>query len=202
MTLTFVGLVFLGCIFPGTLTLTVSKKAYVSEVKHESGHYPPDFCSITNVVFSHEKKTFLYESNEDKHSKECKSVAEIWLIENEENLHKNYKCDETFDIGYAFTIYYWNKVSNYYHLHKDMMMPLYGHMYHKKNISDYEGAKIAFMPTVESTRLQVSCIHTLDKLIKEYINIGVIIVVVMVLPQTLTTQIFTGRIAAILPKTL
>ena len=52
--------------------------------------------------------------------------------------------------GFTFTIYYWGSGSNYYHMHYDVLIPLYQALYYKKQPQD-----VVMMPVVESSRLQV-----------------------------------------------
>lgn len=58
-------------------------------------------------------------------------------------------CDKTYDEGYVFTMYFYYG-SNYFHLHYDMMIPLFSELRNED-----KGKKIVLMPSVESVRLQV-----------------------------------------------
>jgi hypothetical protein len=72
-----------------------------------------------------------------------------------------FKCDKMYENGHAFTIFYWMRSSNYYHLTYDMLLPLYAQWYYRQ----LSAADVLFMPTVESSRLQVILI-TKDYILK------------------------------------
>jgi protein O-GlcNAc transferase len=61
-------------------------------------------------------------------------------------------CDRTFDVGHAFTVFYYYG-SNYFHLHYDMLIPLYAAVYYHSTGKNPAGTQ-AFMPSVETKRLQ------------------------------------------------
>ena len=113
------------------------------------GHYPYIFCSITDAVFNSSEATFVYQSKSPHHN-QCKDIIDIWSIKNNQWLH-HVDCDRTYDVGMVFTIYYFYG-SNYFHLHVDMLIPLFSLFYHQK---DNSHTKAVFMPTVETRRLQV-----------------------------------------------
>ena len=64
------------------------------------------------------------------------------------------ECDEEYDNGHTFTIYYYFKNSNYYHLHYDMMFPLYLGIHYRKSEEELKSTRL-FMPVVQTKRLQV-----------------------------------------------
>lgn len=116
-----------------------------------NGHYPASYCHFSDVVFSPADKAFLYRSDVDHHVG-CHGVKDIWPIQNVPDISLN--CDEVFDNGHVFTIYYWFGGSNYFHLHYDMLISLYLAVHHKLE-PDGNPNKHVFMPTVETKRLSV-----------------------------------------------
>lgn len=120
------------------------------------GHYPSVYCQFSNVVFQPESDggAFLYRSSVDHH-RECHGVNDIWPLRNDPSL-TSVSCDDTYDVGHVFTIFYWGTGSNYFHLHYDMMIPLYAAAYHAGKLA--EGGRQIFMPSVETTRLKVCCV--------------------------------------------
>lgn len=116
------------------------------------GHYPTDYCHFTDVVLDTDERAFLYRSETDHH-KDCLFAKTIWPIRNVSGAKPN--CDETFDKGHVFTIFYFAGGSNYFHLHYDLLLPLYLAVHHKKEQTDDPRSHV-LMPTVESRRLQVS----------------------------------------------
>lgn len=75
---------------------------------------------------------------------------EIWSTAAEEQLTE-YECTEVYDVGHVFTMYYFAKNSNYYHLHLDMLFPLYKAIFNEKPPGN---STHILMPSVETTRLQ------------------------------------------------
>ena len=125
-----------------------------SAVHKVSGHYPFIYCTFTDVVLNLTARRFFYQSDSDLHSS-CEYVAKIWPLSHDESLSIYSACEEVHEIGHAFTIFYWYGSSNYFHLHYDMLIPLYAAIYH--NTPQFKGpdSKHVFMPTVETTRLKV-----------------------------------------------
>lgn len=121
-----------------------------SKFVHSHGHYPSAYCQFSDVVFSPSERAFLYQSSTPEHDK-CASVTGIWTLKDVASLSLD--CDKVFDSGHVFTIYYWYSGSNYFHLHYDMMIPLYQAVHYNGEPDNYEQKRV-FMPTVESTRLK------------------------------------------------
>ena len=121
-----------------------------SVVSHTAGHYPHIYCQITNAYLSWENRTFYYKSKENLHSP-CIGVSSVWDISHVNAIDTS--CHETYDLGYAFTIYA-TYGGNYFHLHYDMMIPLYKEIYHRRDGEPKNTSRI-FLPTIESRRLQV-----------------------------------------------
>ena len=115
------------------------------------GHYPSLYCQFTDVALDPVERSFLYRSSVDHHSG-CSGVHDIWSLRNVNTT--SVSCDETYDVGQVFTIYYWGGGSNYFHLHYDMMIPLYQAVYFGRETGS-DNKSYVFMPTVEKTRLQV-----------------------------------------------
>ena len=117
----------------------------------QHGHYPFIYCHITNAMFKSSDGSF-YIRGEESLLQPCRSdYFEIWSTAADEQLSE-YECSEVYDVGHVFTMYYFAKGSNYYHLHLDMLFPLYKAMF---NMGSPENLTRILMPSVESTRLQV-----------------------------------------------
>lgn len=139
--------------FPLWTAVAPDKDAWpVTNFTESNGHYPASYCQFSDVVFSPDEKAFLYRSDVPHHI-DCHGVLDIWPIQNVPDISLN--CDEVYDNGHIFTIYYWYGGSNYFHLHYDMLIPLYSAVHHKPE-PDSNPNKHIFMPTVESKRLSVS----------------------------------------------
>ena len=125
-----------------------------SSVHKSHGHYPPIYCTFTDVMLNVTARRFFYKADTDLHSS-CGDIANIWPLSHDESLSISSACEEVYEVGHAFTIFYWGATSNYFHLHYDMMIPLYTAIYH--NTLQFKGpdSKHVFMPTVETVRLQV-----------------------------------------------
>lgn len=119
-----------------------------------AGHYPHIYCTLTDVVLNLTWRRFLYKADRDLHLS-CNGVANIWPLSHDEFLSVSSACEDVHEVGHAFTIYYWAGGSNYFHLHYDMMIPLYAAFYHKTPHIIRPDSKHVFMPTVETRRLQV-----------------------------------------------
>ena len=128
-----------------------------STLEHVLGHYPLPYCTVTNVVLNGTNGIFYYRSDRDLHSKPCDLAAGVWELRNKPALD-DIRCSEIFDTGYVFTIFYWYGGSNYYHLHYDVLLPLYQEIYHEKTLS--KSSTCVFMPTVEVSRLQVRRLYS------------------------------------------
>ena len=122
-----------------------------SKVTVETGHYPPSYCSLTDVWLKTTIGMFTYKNTKEIH-KQCGSVHDIWQFHMRPDL-KTVHCHKVYDVGHVFTIYYWYG-SNYYHMHYDLLIPFFARLYHKHKL--LAGKKVVFMPTVETGRLQVS----------------------------------------------
>ncbi len=116
------------------------------------GHYPGPYCSLSNAVLVSTKGTFMYKfketSDESSFREQCTLSLGVWKFEELNQANAGIKCDMHYNEGHVFTIYY-NGGSNYFHLHWDMMLPLYVATRNQQN------ATVAFMPSVESKRMQV-----------------------------------------------
>ena len=123
-----------------------------SELTEQSGHYPHTLCTLTNVVLNASDGIFYYSANTALHSA-CGSTGDVWQLKNRPHQSQTeIQCDEEYDVGHIFLIFYFAGGSNYYHLHYDMMLPLYQDAYFGK--SNSSGPSRVFMPGVETTRLQ------------------------------------------------
>lgn len=140
-------------VFPLCTVVAPDKDAWpVTNFTETIGHYPSSYCHFSDVVFSPAEKAFLYRSDVGHHV-DCHGIVDIWPIRNVSDISLN--CDEEYDNGHVFTIYYWYGGSNYFHLHYDMLIPLYSAVHHNQEPDGYQN-KHVFMPTVESRRLSVS----------------------------------------------
>ena len=118
------------------------------------GHYPHQYCTFTDVVLNLTERRFFYKANTDLHSS-CDDIANIWPLSHDKSLSISSACEEVHEVGHAFTVFYWGGSSNYFHLHYDMLIPLYAAIYHKTPQFKGPDNNHVFMPTVETTRLQV-----------------------------------------------
>lgn len=125
-----------------------------SELTTTPGHYPQPYCSLTNVVLNTDG-VFYYKSDTDLHSESCQLSDDVWDIRHIPELD-NVECAEMYTTGYTFPIYYWYTTSNYFHITYDTLMPLYQEVYYKRRPQKDNQGKLAFLPAVESARLQVS----------------------------------------------
>lgn len=120
-----------------------------SNVVITQGHYPSHYCELTNVLFNTTDGVFYYQNQEKLHNK-CEHIQDIWEFSHTPILDRS-QCSEFYDKAHAFTIFYYYG-SNYFHLHYDMMIPIYSEVYHE----GFDSAeKQIFLPTVEVSRLQV-----------------------------------------------
>lgn len=136
-------------IFLCHLLLTAS-----SSLHFDVGHYPHVYCTLTDVVLNLTQHRFLYKADRDLHAR-CSDVANIWPLSRDDSLSVSSACEDFYEVGHAFTIYYWAGGSNYFHLHYDMMIPLYAAFYNKTPQIMGLDSRHVFMPTVETSRLQV-----------------------------------------------
>lgn len=125
-----------------------------STVLEVSGHYPSQYCTFTDVVLNLTECRFFYKADTDLHST-CADVAHIWPLSYDNSLSISSACDEVHEVGHAFTVFYWAGSSNYFHLHYDMMIPLYAAIYYKTLKFKGPDNSHVFMPTIETARLQV-----------------------------------------------
>jgi protein O-GlcNAc transferase len=118
------------------------------------GHYPPRYCELTDVLLSMADHQFYYRPSLNVDIDSCVGVADIWPLRaaniSAEMLFENGNCSVVFDVGHIFTVYYYYG-SNYFHLHYDMLIPLYSTIYQHGP----DGKSHAFLPTVETSRLKV-----------------------------------------------
>ena len=120
-------------------------------VKH-MGHYPYIMCSLTNVVLNASDGVFYYASKDPLLS-DCGDLDTVWQLQNRpQQSQTEIQCDEEYDIGHIFLIFFFAGGSNYYHLHYDTMLPLYKDVVVGQN--DSQGPSRVFMPAVETSRLQ------------------------------------------------
>jgi len=124
-----------------------------SDITIHRGHYPSVYCELTDVILRVEDQKFYYKSSNRGDIQRCTGVTDVWPLEVATVSHGLIAdCNVLFDVGHIFTIYYYYG-SNYFHLHYDMLIPLYSAVYYR---SDNRHSH-AFLPTVETTRLQVNC---------------------------------------------
>jgi hypothetical protein len=125
-----------------------------NDVKLLPGHYPPRYCELTDVMLSMADRQFYYKPDSDVDVHSCMGVTDIWPLTaaniSAELLFENGSCSMMFDVGHIFTMYYYYG-SNYFHLHYDMLIPLYSAVY-QHGIGKHSHA---FLPTVETSRLKV-----------------------------------------------
>lgn len=129
--------------------LAVSTDSHISS---DSGHYPHRLCRITNAFLNSTDGVFYAKSNQKALDDSCQISMQVWDIKAKPDLEEP-KCDLFYDEGYIFTIFYWFGTSNYYHLHYDMMIPIFRVLYYEGNTA--ASTTKVLMPTVESSRLQV-----------------------------------------------
>ena len=127
-----------------------------SSVHRHHGHYPHIYCTFTDVLLNLAERKFVYidKLTLSLHSS-CGDIANVWPLKHNESLSISSACEEVHAVGHAFTIFYWAGGSNYYHMHYDMMIPLYAAIYHKAIQLVGPDSRHVFMPTVETRRLQV-----------------------------------------------
>lgn len=117
------------------------------------GHYPPPFCTTANVALNHETKVFtVYSKDSDM------EFANKYLFRMAAEPMENYPhCDQTIDEAYLFTFYFYFGQSNYFHLHKDTLFPIFSLLNAKRNSRDAHerGKPVVLMPVVEKTRMAV-----------------------------------------------
>ncbi|XP_046574394.1 alpha-1,3-arabinosyltransferase XAT3-like isoform X2 [Haliotis rubra] len=121
-----------------------------SSISPGRGHYPPVFCKMSHVLLDAKDKVFKYKqdpSSLNTYDSSCGAAAGIWSVRPDDQ-SDSMTCDKTYDEGYVFTMYFYFG-SNYFHLHYDMMIPLFSELRNKD-----KGKKIVLMPSVESVRLQ------------------------------------------------
>ncbi|XP_041361101.1 protein O-linked-mannose beta-1,4-N-acetylglucosaminyltransferase 2-like [Gigantopelta aegis] len=124
-----------------------------TDITFSMGHYPTSYCRMTNIILDTQEKVFKYRKVENDNSlkKTCLFTDDIWPFVNvASNITSVPACDVKFNKGHVFTMYYFFG-SNYFHLHYDMMLPLYSavHRLPQGQLKD-----VVFMPSVESRRLQ------------------------------------------------
>ena len=123
-----------------------------ARIIQHGGHYPGTWCEVQDVMLSSSRQAFLYQPGQENIRDKCNMINNIWPFQADPNVTQE-QCDQIYDEGYAFTIYYFGRGSNYYHLHYDMMIPLY-HALHSNPDLSHETTRI-LMPSVESSRLEV-----------------------------------------------
>lgn len=123
-----------------------------SDISATSGHYPPLHCRITHLALDARRAKFLYQgSTTSSIQSRCGEYIErIWPFQRLADVG-SLQCGRTFEKAYIFTMYYYYG-SNYFHLHYDMMLPLYLAM-HAGRKSPLKN--VVLMPTVESSRMEV-----------------------------------------------
>lgn len=132
---------------------STSWKWQQSSVDIVFGHYPPSYLTFTNIYLNGSDGVFHYNSPKNLLTNVF-GTHDVWQFAADNcATQDDIQCTEIFDEGYAFTIFYYGGGSNYYHMHYDVMMPLFNSIYRGK--SDKTDIKMAFMPTVETSRLKV-----------------------------------------------
>ncbi len=131
------------------VTTTFADEPQTSSIYPQRGHYPAVFCTVTNAYLDTKELVFKYKR--DSGSKlafdnACSANAGIWTMKNVSGASD---CWRTYDEGYVFTIYFFHG-SNYFHLHYDMMIPLFSHLRNQD-----EHTRMLLMPSVETSRLKV-----------------------------------------------
>jgi len=135
--------------------LMTAKESVQADAAHVTvGHYPHLYCTFTDVLLNLSERRFFYRADKDLHSA-CDDVAKIWPLNHSDALSLSSACEEVHEVGHAFTIFYWAGGSNCFHLHYDMMIPLYAALYHDTPQFRGPDSEHVFMPTVETVRLQV-----------------------------------------------
>ncbi|XP_046370720.2 alpha-1,3-arabinosyltransferase XAT3-like [Haliotis rufescens] len=134
-----------------TICTSLCKAAWpASNISPVRGHYPPVFCKMSHVLLDARDRVFRYKqdlTSRNTFDSSCGAGAGIWSVRPDEQ-SDSMTCDETYDEGYVFTMYFYYG-SNYFHLHYDMMIPLFSELR-----KEDKGKKIVLMPSVESVRLQ------------------------------------------------
>ena len=134
-----------------------------SQISTLPGHYPSMVCKIQLAALNATGEYFVYAGVQDYIKNVCMgSTLDVWdirafpkkvtldFIQHDPNDANH--CHEIHDLGMVFLVFYWAKSSNYFHLHYDMVLPLFKFMHqYTKGIPD---SAIVLMPSVETTRLQ------------------------------------------------
>eukprot|EP00117_Sycon_ciliatum_P038321 scpid70734/ scgid3698/ len=115
-----------------------------STVSCVHGHYPPPFCTATNVALKHDTKHFIvYSKDADV------EFANQYLFRVSAEPRDNFpECHQTIEEAYVFTFYFYHGHSNYFHLHKDTLFPIF--LLLRQRTSD---TPVVLMPVVELRRM-------------------------------------------------
>lgn len=136
-----------------------------SSVSSHPGHWPANYCKITNVYIRTTEKAFAVGVNNVSSIDLCFGTRQIWnfvakskdilLASNSILDQVPFFCDQIFETGHIFTLYY-HHGSNYFHLHYDAALPIYYLLHHNatKDGSQQTSKNTIFMPSVEITRGQ------------------------------------------------
>lgn len=111
------------------------------------GHWPHVFVNCTDVCFSASAASFYIGQPEDASLFTKLQNFETWPLKQTSLL--NIECNAIYDKAFVFTVYYWAKGSNYFHVLYDMALPLFSLT---RNLSRSES--VAVMPAVESKRMK------------------------------------------------
>ena len=128
--------------------------SFNSKISCQSGHYPPDYCTLTYAYFNH-SDLIIYLNTYDSIPNPSWSTR-LWSTK---TIHfdASINCHRVYDKAFAFTFFYYYGQSNNFHLHYDTLIPIYSELKllengNQLNLTDQA---VAFMPTVEKIRMEV-----------------------------------------------
>ncbi|XP_023241449.1 protein O-linked-mannose beta-1,4-N-acetylglucosaminyltransferase 2-like [Centruroides sculpturatus] len=119
-----------------------------SEIISLPGHWPANYCVITNIKFQVSNKTITVNKENMKDLDKCFKIQDIWSFQPKQIDSDNLICDQVFPRGHFFTVYYYHG-SNYFHLHYDTLIPLYSALYYQQTSLPKE---TVLLPAVEIKR--------------------------------------------------
>ena len=124
-----------------------------SIITKEFGHFPYIRCQITNVMLVPEQERGVFYTKNKIELNMCQVTENIWHFGTNSNINAS-QCTDKFDVGHVILLFYIYGASNYFHLHWDTAIPLFKSLYYTSE--NHLNRKTAVLPSVESSRLQVS----------------------------------------------
>lgn len=125
-----------------------------SKISCQSGHYPPDYCTLTYAYFNHSDRIFYL--NTDDSIPNPSWSTQLWPTKTT-RFHTSISCHQVYDKAFAFTFFFYYGQSNNFHLHYDTLIPIYSELklLENSNQLDLTNQAVALMPTVEKIRMEV-----------------------------------------------